>query len=174
MQLTGKEIVSRNVITGLDLENAVQQQGVDLRLDRVWRYDGYGWGAIPKEGKTQRPGFTELEANVISESGEKHFRLQPGYYEISFMEGCNIPADLVISNIKPRSSLCRCGADIKSGQFDGGFSTEHMGAFLQVQIPIIIEQGARIAQVQVLETRPVDQENLYNGQWQHDKQRGEA
>ena len=72
---------------------------------------------------------------------------------------------------KTRSSLVRCGADVRSGQFDGGFKTKAMGAFLKVELPIEIEVGARVAQMIVNETYEVANEDLYDGQWQGDKQR---
>jgi deoxycytidine triphosphate deaminase len=46
-----------------------------------------------------------------------------------------------------------------------------MGAFLKVELPIIIEKGARVAQAIINETYTVDKEYLYDGQWQGDKQR---
>jgi deoxycytidine triphosphate deaminase len=60
---------------------------------------------------------------------------------------------------------------VHSGQFDAGFNTEKMGCFLQVNHPINIEKGARIAQAIVTESYEVMDEDLYNGQWQGDKQR---
>lgn len=171
MQLTGKEIIERCVLTNVDLENAVQQQGVDIRLDKVSRvFPKYiGEGHIPASGKTKLPSYIPVNLFTEPSTEVQMYILDPGYYEITFMEGCNIPSDLVISNIKSRSSLVRCGAYIQCGQFDAGFSTDHMGCFLKVEVPIVIERGARIAQVQVFETRVV--ENLYKGQWQHDQQR---
>ena len=71
--------------------------------------------------------------------------------------------------IRYRSSLVRCGAIVHSGQFDAGFKTDAMGCFLQVIRPLHIEEGARIAQAIVFESNDV--ENLYDGQWQGDKQR---
>ena len=70
---------------------------------------------------------------------------------------------------KTRSSLVRCGADIRSGQFDAGFKTEHMGAYMKVELPVVIEMGARVAQTLIFRTEKVT--NTYNGQWQEDKQR---
>ena len=86
------------------------------------------------------------------------------------MESCDIPKDAVL-NYKTRSSLVRCGAIVHSGQFDGGFNTDKMGCFLEVLQPILIERGARIAQAVVDESYPVDDDKLYNGQWQNDNQR---
>ena len=46
-----------------------------------------------------------------------------------------------------------------------------MGAFLHVIRPITIERGARVAQAIVNESYEVEREDLYEGQWQNDKQR---
>ena len=40
-----------------------------------------------------------------------------------------------------------------------------------MNIPIRIEKGARVAQMIVNETYEVNDEDLYDGQWQGDKQR---
>lgn len=166
MQLTGIEIIDRKILTNVDEASAVQQQGVDIRLDRVFKILPGKPGFIPKSGKTQLPGSMEVPTDSTGV-----FFLEPGYYEVIFLEGCRIPNDLVINNIKSRSSLVRCGAHIQCGQFDAGFKTEQMGCFLKVEVPIKIERGARIAQVQVFETREVVTEHMYNGQWQGDNQR---
>jgi hypothetical protein len=47
-----------------------------------------------------------------------------------------------------------------------------MGAYLHVILPIDIEVGARVAQMIVNESYEVGIEELYDGQWQNDKQRG--
>ena len=86
------------------------------------------------------------------------------------MESCSIPNNATL-HYKTRSSLVRCGATVHSGQFDGGFKTENMGCFLHVINPIVIEEGARIAQALVFESYPVDNGDMYNGQWQNDNQR---
>jgi deoxycytidine triphosphate deaminase len=163
MQLTGEQIVKYQVVTN-HCEEGIQQQGVDVRLDKVFQYIG-GRGFIPKEGKTALPKYHEVDVNE-----ENKFVLMPGYYEVEFMEGCEIMNDCAMY-FKTRSSLVRCGSEILSGQFDGGFKTDKMGAFLKVEIPIIIEKGARVAQMIVHETYLVEEDKTYNGQWQGDKQR---
>jgi deoxycytidine triphosphate deaminase len=172
MQLTGKQIVEKNIITNFCNEG-IQQQGVDVRIKKVsvvgksHHYSSYGY--IPKEGKTVTPTTTEIPP-ICLEGGKEYWDLTEGYYEVEFEEGCNIP-NYIAMNFKTRSSLVRCGAEILSGQFDAGFSTNNMGAFLKVNIPITIEKGARVAQTILTETYEVDDNNLYNGQWQGDKQR---
>lgn len=163
MQLTGKQIEEALIVKNACKEG-IQQQGVDVRLNKVFSYVD-GGGKVPVEGKTQLPRYIEEQPN-----NEGKFVLVPGYYEVEFMEGCDIPLDCAMY-FKTRSSLVRCGSEIISGQFDGGFKTDAMGAFLRVEIPIIIDKGARVAQMIVNETYPVNEENAYNGQWQNDKQR---
>ena len=165
MQLTGTQIIDQKIIKGACV-GGVQQQGVDLRVKKISRVNEKASGYIPAIGKTQRPPTEELTAY-----DEITYVLKPGYYEVEFMEGCDIPSYATLQ-IKTRSSLVRCGAICHSGQFDGGFKTDNMGCFLHVILPISIDIGARIAQVLVFESYPVSEENLYNGQWQGDKQRG--
>ena len=163
MQLTGKQIVEEGIVIGA-CEEGVQQQGVDVRLKEVRKVNDNKVGYVPKEGKTVTPGGYELLA------WDDIYELTPGYYEVEFEEGCDIPSNAAMY-FKTRSSLVRCGAEILSGQFDGGFHTDNMGAFLKVNIPIRIEKGARVAQMIVNETYEVNAEDLYDGQWQGDKQR---
>lgn len=159
MQLTGKEIIERGIVTN-HCEEGIQQQGIDVRLKNLYMVCGVG--IIPKEGKTIPVMSVKLEPT------HGVFKLTPGYYELEFEEGCNIPSNATL-HFKTRSSLVRCGSIVHSGQFDAGFNTENAGAFLQVLLPIEIEPGARVAQALVFTSNEV--ENLYNGQWQNDKQR---
>lgn len=195
MQLTGKQIVNQGIISGV-CDEGIQQQGVDVRIKRISKVSSglqnglntfnslfmgkseleivkdmfEGTGLIPSSGKTSIPKTMEVTPIPNPDSGTETWYLHEGYYEVEFMEGCKIPANCAMY-FKTRSSLVRCGADIRSGQFDGGFETERMGAFLKVELPIRIDVGARVAQAIVTETYPVDAENLYDGQWQNDKQR---
>lgn len=170
MVLTGDRIIERQIIYNVSNES-IQQQGVDLRVDRIFKVqDG---GIIPVFGKTHLPGRIEVKPDSNSYwdgSGDAIFELNPGYYELELMEGCNIPNNAVLW-IKGRSSIVRCGGRIDSGQFDGGFKTDSMGCYLEVIVPMVIERGARIAQAVVFESYPVKNEKLYNGQYQNDKQR---
>lgn len=181
MQLTGKEIVQENIITGY-VPEAIQQQGIDLRLMEVhelghvneqtkafeqnFHIDSIG--VIPTEGKTRLPKSRPVEKD--SYAGMFGWKLKPGYYEVVFDEGCAIPNDRVMVLIT-RSSGVRCGVEIISGQFDAGFNTEHMGGFMIVHEHVFIGDHARIAQTRITKTAPVDDDKVYDGQWQGDKQR---
>ena len=160
MQLTGNEIIQKGILTNT-CEEGIQQQGIDVRIKKINKVEGNGM--VPKNGKTLLPIYTQLQT-----SANDCWYLQPGYYEVEFEEGCNVPNNATL-HFKTRSSLVRCGALVHSGQFDAGFKTNNMGAFLQVLNPISIQMGARIAQAIVFTSNEVS--NLYDGQWQGDKQR---
>lgn len=172
MQLTGKQIVENGIVTNVCAEG-IQQQGVDVCVKSISEvgigYHELNYGYVPAKGKTIAPKTTHLYP-IRNASGNEAWELPIGYYELEFEEGCKIPSGAAMY-FKTRSSLVRCGAEIISGQFDAGFETENAGAFLKVNIPITIEVGARVAQAIVTETYEVSEENLYNGQWQNDKQR---
>jgi len=166
MQLTGKQVIDTGIIFNQSTE-CIQQQGVDCRVIEICEVCGTGY--IPREGKTQKCASIPLKPQQLSAT-EKGWVLEPGYYEVTFAEGCKIPANAVL-HYDPRSSLVRCGGRVFSGQFDGGFETAHMGCFMELTTQVTIEMFARIAQARVEESYTVDAENLYNGQWQGDKQR---
>lgn len=166
MQLTGNQIIERRIITKYDSEKAIQQQGVDVRVIKISRLVDYEIGVIGLD-KTIKPNIYP-EHLFTDEQGHQYWMLEPGYYELEFIEGCSIPNNACL-NFRTRSSLVRCGAEVLSGQFDAGFHTDNMGAFLDVKRHIKIYKNARVAQAVVFETANV--ENLYNGQWQNDKQR---
>jgi deoxycytidine triphosphate deaminase len=102
--------------------------------------------------------------------GVEGWLLYPGAYDITFHEGCKIAANRV-GMIRQRSSLLRNGAIIASSIFDPGFETDNMGTIMIVTATIFIEQDARVGQMYFHECDGVAEENLYNGQWQNDKQR---
>ena len=171
MQLTGRQIIDEGIITNY-CQEGIQQAGVDLRLMQVNVLEGEG--RVPKEGKTRLPEYEPL-TNMSGYEWSNYSRaiwdrdelvgwyLMPGYYEIIFEEGCKMPNNRAMTFVQ-RSSLLRCGAIIRSSQFDPGFETEHMGTFMQVFHPIIIEKGARVCQTLVMETAEVAAEDLYAGQ----------
>lgn len=160
MQLTGKQILDRGIV-GNTCPEALQQQGIDVRVEEIYDLDNCP-GVIPAQGSTTIPKTSQIQP------AEGGWWLAPGYYEVKLMESVNVPNNAALT-FKTRSSLVRSGAIVHSGQFDAGFHTNNAGCFLEVLRHIKIEQGARIAQAIVHETEPVT--NTYDGQWQADKQR---
>lgn len=159
--LNGKTLIERKIITGNISKENIQQHGVDLNLIEVEKIEGVG--TIPVLGKTQLPNYTSIQPN-----DDGFWELEPGVYSIIFEQGCNIPNDQMLL-IRQRSSLLRSGGMVHSSVFDAGFSTDHIGTFMVIFHPLRIEVGARVAQIYNHKSTPV--ENLYDGQWQNDKQR---
>lgn len=162
MQLTGDQIAALGIVYNYDPDKGIQQQGIDVRINTI--YSLIGEGKVNLKTKTKLPSHLE----VPHVDGELGWHLEPGYYEVDLMEGVDVPDNATL-HFKTRSSLVRCGTIVHSGQFDAGFQTEMAGCFLEVIRPVYIEFGARIAQAIVFTSDTVD--NLYNGQFQNDKQR---
>ena len=157
-----KELVDKGIVTGPILEKNVQMHGVDLNLIAVKRV--LGGGHIPLLGKTVLGSYEDVP--VV----DGMWKLDPGVYDITFAQGCKIPNDIMML-IRQRSSLLRNGTFLHSSVFDAGFETEQMGTVMTVQLPITIEEGARVAQIYSHQGTPVGEDLLYTGQWQGDKQR---
>ena len=160
----------QQMVTNFEKEN-LQQHSIDLNLIKVEKI--LEWGFIPKEGKTQLAGRQTVELNYSPDgtycpSNKGIWYLNPGVYDVMFAQGIKILNDRMCL-IKHRSSLGRNGSLLRSALFDAGFKTENLGAVLFVHAPVMIEYGARIGTLYGHTSKPVD--NLYNGQWQNDKQR---
>ena len=127
----------------------------------------YTVGKVLKE-RTQLINYSAVE--MINLDGIRGYLLHPGVYDITFWEGCKIPSNYV-GLIRQRSSMLRNGTVLHSSVFDPGFETEFMGTVMAVNVPIFVEEDARVAQIYFHTCGEVAGENLYNGQWQQDKQR---
>lgn len=176
--LNSKQILEEGL---LKLESSCgkpAQVGYDLSLKEVQqistrdgihpamgRYTPEKMGKVLKD-KTELTNYYPLSPFKLD--GVEGWLLYPGMYDITFHEGCKIPANRA-AFIKQRSSLKRNGTSISSPVFDPGFETENMGTVMDVRETIFIEKDARVAQIYFHEVDPV--EDLYNGQWQGDKQR---
>ena len=174
--LNAKQIVDEGLLLLEHTKGKPAQVGFDLSLKAVQRignslanspYNVSKGGKIGKvlKDKTELTTYTPVDS--INLDGVSGWLLYEGVYDITFNEGCNIP-DNRVAFIKQRSSLYRNGAIINSPVFDPGFKTENMGTLLYVHETIFIEQDARVAQIYFHECVSAD---MYNGQWQNDKQR---
>lgn len=167
--LTGKEIWEAGILINAKEEN-IQPQGVDVRVYNICSVLGNCPGLVPEHGKTLSPVICKHLTVNCDVTNTQYWFLSPGYYELTLIEGCNLPNDICLQ-FKTRSSLVRCGCNIFSGLFDAGFHTDRMGCFMRVDIPVKIEVGARVAQVICDRTNAVAE--TYNGQFQNDIQRDE-
>jgi dUTP pyrophosphatase len=167
--LNGRKLVRDNIITKVKEEN-IAQHGVDLNLIQVQRIVNGRVGRIPVNGKTILVDYEDVP--VI----DGIWALKTGMYNIVFEQGCNIPP-MAMLLIRQRSSLLRNGIIIHSSVFDAGFKTENIGTMMVVNHPIVIEEGARVAQIYEHQCFAIDEKDLYgaegkNSQWQNDTQRG--
>jgi deoxycytidine triphosphate deaminase len=172
--LNAKQIVDEGLLLLEHTQGKPAQVGYDLSLKAVQKvgnrisadsyYADSGIGKVLKD-KTELTTYTPFES--IKLDGAEGWLLYEGVYDITFNEGCKIP-DNRVAFIKQRSSLYRNGAIINSPVFDPGFETQYMGTLLYVHETIFIEKDARVAQIYFHECNGAE---LYNGQWQNDKQR---
>lgn len=158
--LTSDQLIKEGIITKVPAE-CVAQVGIDLQVDYFSKIVGMGF--LPKVGKTQLPEYERVEWDA-----NDTVVLQPGSYEVVFVQGCNFP-DNVAGTIIHRSSILRSGCLLMSAEFDPGFKTDRIGSFMTVITPIRIERGARLGQM--ICHRTEEAAELYDGQWQNDVQR---
>jgi len=174
--LNVKQIIDEGLLILEHSKGKPAQVGYDLSLKAVNKV-GYNPQIDPetlnKTGKigkvlvdkTELTDYTPVEKMNVD--GRKGWLLYEGTYDITFNEGCKIPANRV-AFIKQRSSMWRNGTLINSPVFDPGFETDNMGTIMLVTETIFIEENARVAQIYFHECNPAEK---YDGQWQNDKQR---
>lgn len=160
--LNGQQLIEMGIIFGQIEQENISQHGIDLNVISINKIKGPG--LIPSKGKTV---LGRYDNEVLDEFNV--WRLSPGSYDVTFSQGCSIPADLMLL-IRQRSSLLRNGAIIHSSVFDAGFTTYNIGTIMILNEPLDIEFNARIAQIYA-HTVAVPVANLYDGQWQNDNQR---
>jgi deoxycytidine triphosphate deaminase len=174
--LNAKQILEESLLQLEYTQGKAAQVGYDLSLKAVSKIGssivvGGTFNKYAKIGKVLKDKTeltTYIPIETINLDGVRGWLLYQGVYDITFHEGCKIPENRV-AFIKQRSSLYRNGAIINSPVFDPGFETANMGTILYVHETIFIEENARVAQIYFHECNGAE---LYNGQWQGDKQRG--
>jgi deoxycytidine triphosphate deaminase len=174
--LNAKQIIDEGLLLLEHTQGKPAQVGYDLSLKAVQKVgtsmsnSPYNVSRDNRIGKVLKDK-TELTAYslmvTINLDGVEGWLLYQGVYDITFWEGCKIP-DNRVAFIKQRSSLYRNGAIINSPVFDPGFRTDNMGTLLYVHETIFIEVNARVAQIYFHECVSAE---MYDGQWQGDKQR---
>ena len=170
VMLNAQQILDEGLLVLEHAQGKPAQVGYDLTLKQVnivgnkKDITGFHIGKVLKD-KTQLTNYEPY--SLINLDGNTGWLLYEGVYDITFNEGCKIPNNRV-AFIKQRSSLYRNGAIINSPVFDPGFETEFMGTLMYIHCPLFIEENARVAQIYFHECSSAE---LYNGQWQNDKQR---
>jgi deoxycytidine triphosphate deaminase len=174
--LNAQQILAEGLLKLSESKGKPAQVGFDITLkavNKVGNKIGGGVYNLSKGGKigkvlkdkTELTTYTPMD--TINLDGVEGWLFYEGVYDITFNEGCKIP-DNRVAFIKQRSSLWRNGALINSPVFDPGFETDNMGTIMLVNETIFIEKDARVAQIYFHECVSAE---MYNGQWQGDKQR---
>jgi deoxycytidine triphosphate deaminase len=170
--LNAEQIIEQGLIKTENSKGKPAQVGYDLSAKSI---NAIGKDQLIKpaigmvlKDKTILNTYTPVPLTKID--GVEGWLLYSGAYDITFHEGCKIAANRV-GMIRQRSSLLRNGAIIASSIFDPGFETDNMGTIMIVTATIFIEQDARVGQMYFHECAVVAEENLYQGQFQNDKQR---
>ena len=140
-------------------KGAKAQVGYDLTLKEVKQING---GLVSTKSTTVTP-YEDVIAFTLE--GQEFFSLTAGSYSLTFEQGVKLPSNKT-AFIRHRSSILRCGAIITSGVYDPGFEVDEMGAVLIVTRPMMIEKGARVAQIIIFDNSEAE---LYDGQWQGNK-----
>jgi len=166
MILNAEQLLEQGLLNLDNAKGKPAQVGYDLSVKEINKVGG-SIGMVLVDKTVLNTHESIKKTNLEGKNG---WLLYAGVYDVIMNEGCNIPSNRV-ALIRQRSSLMRNGAIITSSIFDPGFKTSNIGTYMIVLETIFIEQDARVAQVYFHECEPVAQNNLYNGQWQNDKQR---
>lgn len=143
-----------------DPECALQQNGIDLRVDEVSAADGHTVFTLNKE-KDRRCNYFPLETDE-----NDCFLFLPGrQYGVDFMEWIEVPEN-TCAYIFMRSSINRYSGMFFSALWDSGFRGR-LGGIFRPYIGTHFQRGCRMAQVVFLRS---DCHRLYDGQYQ-DQQR---
>lgn len=161
--LNANEINNEGLLVLDNQKGKFAQVGYDLSIKNVSALAGGGKVLKTHTDVNELRDVPQLELPT----GELGWWLEPGTYDVECNEGCRIAPNRT-AMVRQRSSLLRNGAIIASSIFDPGFYTDNIGTVMVVTKTIFIEQDARIAQIYFHENTEGE---LYDGQFQNDKQR---
>lgn len=140
-------------------EDAVQPNGVDLSVGRIYEHEGE---AVLGDEGYEKPERREVP--ITERNGVEYFVLDPGVYVVEYGEVVEIPenhAGLVF----PRSRLMRSGGTVISAVWDSGYRGRGEGG-LWLDCPTEIESGMCICQMIFISTEEL--EDMYGGSHQHE------
>jgi deoxycytidine triphosphate deaminase len=140
------------------------QVGYDLTVKDVKAIRG----GILYADETQLEPYDQIETMSVQKVDGDHrevWSLKPGIYSVTFEQGCKLD-DQTTAFIRQRSSVLRMGGTVTSGVYDPGFEVDEMGGVMTLTKTVVIEKGARLAQIIMFENNSAE---LYDGQWQKDK-----
>ena len=147
-----------------DLDQQVQANGFDLRLEEVKRFAGPGTIGVDNADRVL-PDLAPVDADAGG-----WLNLAPGAYHITYAETVTLPRNLMALG-RPRSSLGRSGVSLHTAVWDAGYSGRST-SLLVVYNPdgFRVQLGARVAQLVFIELTSEDDLG-YQGMYQGENQR---
>jgi len=147
------------VINPNDDECALQQNGIDLRLDEIQEAVGSTTFTLHKKGDI-RCNYFKLEPDA-----KGMFRMYPGkQYALDCFETIDVPGGMA-AYIFARSSINRYSGIFLCSLWDSGFRGR-LGGIFRPYVPTFIERGCRVAQIVFF---TADSHRQYDGQYQDQK-----
>jgi dUTP pyrophosphatase len=145
----------------LDPERQIQPNGIDLRIDRLFRLTS---PALLGESDSVREPAAREE---IPPDRDGWWSLQQGSYVLAVRERVNLPADLMALG-RPRSSLLRSGVAVHTAVWDAGYAGRSEALLTVLNSHgFRVQRGARLLQlVFVRLERPTRQG--YRGTYQNE------
>jgi len=113
MIVPGKTAAAEKYVDELQNDSQVQPCGIDMTVKEVHKLEDAG--EIDFDNSKRR-----ISATKKMEFTNGILHLAPGPYKIIYNEYVNIPLDCAAFGY-PRSSLLRCGADIRCAVWDPGY-----------------------------------------------------
>lgn len=139
----------------------VQPNGVDLKVDNIYKIEGkptlMDLNAVPS---TRRIEVAE------SGFGNAFYRLDRGAYIVEYAEKIKIPTNHS-GYVVPRSSLMRCGIMLFSAWWDSGYEGRGEGLMVVFSAGANIEEFMRVGQIILMKNRETS--DTYDGQYQGER-----
>jgi deoxycytidine triphosphate deaminase len=145
--------------------------GIDVRVGEAYRLTGEGFLGVTE----RKSSDIELVADI--KRGDKEVVIAPDELVlVKTIEKVNLPSEkivfeegmppaLIMQDVRPRSTLQRCGIQFMGTKTDPGYSGELVFALKNVgKFPFRIEMGARFANL-IFYTVVGDLFRSYDGQW---------
>lgn len=156
-----KLIKEQNMVSnfGLELDEQIQPNGIDLTLEKIERFCGPG--EIYIHGKFP-PQMQEILPDIDGET----YHLSKGSYLIYFNETIKLPKGIAAIHIQ-RSTLMRYGTFTIVGSWDSGYHGKGCSLLLvSNEDGLTLERNARVVQMHFI---PVSGELFaYNGNYQNE------
>lgn len=140
---------------------AVQPNGVDLSVDKIYRIEGTPRLTNDDYSKGKR---VEVETGE-DDKGEYYALSQDESYVVVYGEKIEIPQNH-IGLVLPRSRMMRCGVDVQTAVWDSGYEGRGEGG-IDTSTDVNINTDMRIAQMIYLSTESLDEH--YDGSHQSER-----